>query len=75
MDDDAIVRGRVWAGRNYFFPPKGMKGKRDWTLVTGEFKTGELTEYDTKNAHIGFEFYGKGTVYIDHVVLEEIKEN
>ena len=73
MDDEAIVRGRVWAGRNYFFPPKGMKGKRDWTLVTGEFKTGKLTEYDRKNAHIGFGFNGKGIVFIDHLVLEEIK--
>lgn len=73
MDNNAIARGRLWAGRNYFFPRSGMKGKRDWTLVTGEFKTGKLTEHHIKHAHIGFGLNGKGTFYVDHVVLEEIK--
>ena len=73
MDNNAIARARAWAGRNYFFPRKGMKGKRDWTLVTGEFKTGDLTEHNIKHAHLGFGLSGKGTFYIDHIVLQEIK--
>ena len=43
-------------------------------MVTGEFKTKNLTEQQKqKGIHVSFTLHGKGVFYIDHVVLEEIK--
>ena len=73
MDNNAIARVRLWAGKNHFFPRFGLKGKKEWSLVSGEFTTGALTEQHIKHAHIGASLTGKGTFYIDYFVLEEVK--
>jgi hypothetical protein len=73
LDKNAIARGRVWLGGNYFYPAKGIRGKQDgWVLVNGEFKTGNLTPDQIKKSHIGFSLNGKGTIYFDHIVLEKV---
>ncbi len=69
LEKEAVFSGTVWAGTNFFTPHHGSKGKRDWTLITREFKTNK--KFDT--SHVGFSLRGKGVVYIDHVTLQEIK--
>jgi hypothetical protein len=68
LEKNAVFYGTVWAGKNHFAPLHGTKGKRDWTLITNEFKTGKV-----KNSNVGFSLHGKGVLYIDHVTLQEIK--
>ena len=74
LDKNAAMYNLIHIGVNNFIPRSGLKGKRDWIMVTGEFKTKNLTEQQKqKGIHVSFALHGKGVFYVDHVVLEEIK--
>ena len=67
LAERASIDLRVWSGKTFNIPRQQVHGKTPWQLYQGEFTAGKA------KTSVMFWLKGKGSVWIDHMVLKEIK--
>lgn len=69
LSKNSIMDARIWGGKTRIVPEGRLTGKFPWMRVSREF----IALNDGKFG-LGFNLYGGGKVWFDHVVLQEVKD-